>query len=130
MRAMNGLTHGEVSRLMRQLEKEECDVRNLLLEEFSRRASHKNSAAGYREGIDIDIVADASIDRPLPLIMGCARTRNAIEKSLDAIRAGNYGVCEDCGQYIGLRRLQAQPTASRCIHCEDKRAQTPKQRCN
>lgn len=126
MRAMNGLTHSEVSRLMRQLEKEECDVRNLLLEEFSHRASGQNGATGYREGTDIGVVADASIDRAPPLIIGCVAARNAIEKSLEAIRAGTYGACQDCGIYIGLTRLQSQPTASRCILCEDARAQMAK----
>ncbi|MBL0125001.1 MAG: TraR/DksA family transcriptional regulator [Betaproteobacteria bacterium] len=128
MRAMNGLTHSEVSRLMQQLEKEECDVRNLLLEEFSHRASGQNGATGYREGTDFGVVADASIDHAPPLILGCVATRNAIEKSLDAIRAGTYGACQECGHYIGLKRLQSQPTAILCIHCADKHAQTPKQR--
>ncbi len=41
-----------------------------------------------------------------------------IEQSLDAIKSGDYGFCEDCGAEIGIRRLEARPTATKCIDCK------------
>ncbi len=41
-----------------------------------------------------------------------------IEESLDLIEEGEYGYCEDCGTEIGIRRLEARPTASKCIDCK------------
>ncbi len=41
-----------------------------------------------------------------------------IEKSLDDIKTGDYGFCKDCGIEIGLNRLEARPTAVRCIDCK------------
>ncbi|AJC50370.1 molecular chaperone DnaK [Coxiella endosymbiont of Amblyomma americanum] len=41
-----------------------------------------------------------------------------IEQSLDLIEEGVYGYCEDCGAEIGIRRLEARPTASKCIDCK------------
>jgi|SRR3989338_774463 len=41
-----------------------------------------------------------------------------IEQSLDLINAGEYGFCEDCGAEIGIRRLEARPTAVKCIDCK------------
>lgn len=41
-----------------------------------------------------------------------------IEQSLQAIEAGDYGFCETCGVEIGLRRLEARPTATQCIDCK------------
>lgn len=41
-----------------------------------------------------------------------------IEQSLDLINAGEYGYCEDCGAEIGIRRLEARPTAVKCIDCK------------
>ena len=41
-----------------------------------------------------------------------------IEKSLDEIETGVYGFCEDCGADIGIKRLEARPTASKCIDCK------------
>jgi DnaK suppressor protein len=42
----------------------------------------------------------------------------AIGDALQRIRTGDYGVCIDCGGNIPFERLQAQPTARRCIDCQ------------
>lgn len=41
-----------------------------------------------------------------------------IEDSLELIRQKDYGYCEVCGVEIGLRRLEARPTATLCIDCK------------
>ena len=41
-----------------------------------------------------------------------------IEQSLDLLNVGDYGYCEDCGAEIGIRRLEARPTAVKCIDCK------------
>ncbi|MCH9770110.1 MAG: RNA polymerase-binding protein DksA [Gammaproteobacteria bacterium] len=41
-----------------------------------------------------------------------------IEQSLADLDSGTYGFCEDCGADIGLRRLEARPTAVKCIDCK------------
>lgn len=41
-----------------------------------------------------------------------------IEESLELIREKEYGYCEVCGIEIGLRRLEARPTATLCIDCK------------
>lgn len=41
-----------------------------------------------------------------------------IEQSLQAIKDQDYGYCETCGIEIGLRRLEARPTATLCIDCK------------
>jgi len=41
-----------------------------------------------------------------------------IGKSLDLLAAGDYGFCQACGVDIGLRRLEARPTADLCIDCK------------
>ncbi|GAB3054255.1 RNA polymerase-binding protein DksA [Acinetobacter apis] len=41
-----------------------------------------------------------------------------IEQSLEAIKNVDYGFCETCGIDIGLRRLEARPTATLCIDCK------------
>ena len=44
-----------------------------------------------------------------------------IEAAFLRIKEGKYGVCMDCGDDIGFTRLQAYPTAKRCIICQEKR---------
>jgi len=41
-----------------------------------------------------------------------------IEESIKSIEAGDYGYCETCGIEIGIRRLEARPTATLCIDCK------------
>jgi DnaK suppressor protein len=41
-----------------------------------------------------------------------------IEDSLKEIESGDYGFCETCGIDIGIRRLEARPTATLCIDCK------------
>lgn len=41
-----------------------------------------------------------------------------IDKALDRISAGDFGYCEQCGEEIGFRRLEARPTAEMCIDCK------------
>ncbi len=41
-----------------------------------------------------------------------------IEESLVDVENGDYGYCESCGVEIGIRRLEARPTATLCIDCK------------
>ena len=41
-----------------------------------------------------------------------------IDAALERIRAGSYGICTDCGVSIPASRLNAYPTAKRCIDCQ------------
>lgn len=41
-----------------------------------------------------------------------------IDESLQNIESGDYGFCESCGIEIGIRRLEARPTAVLCIDCK------------
>ncbi|MCP4288608.1 MAG: RNA polymerase-binding protein DksA [Gammaproteobacteria bacterium] len=41
-----------------------------------------------------------------------------IDETLSLIDSSEYGFCEACGVEIGIRRLEARPTASLCIDCK------------
>ncbi|MCK5881450.1 MAG: RNA polymerase-binding protein DksA [Sinobacterium sp.] len=41
-----------------------------------------------------------------------------IESTLEDVTSGDYGWCESCGVEIGIKRLEARPTASQCIDCK------------
>src|ERR1700685_4134508 len=40
-----------------------------------------------------------------------------VDKALERISGGTYGVCERCGQPIAVARLEAMPAATLCITC-------------
>ena len=64
--------------------------------------------ASQEEGFNLELRAR---DRERKLI-------KKIERALDLIEQGEYGYCEDCGTEIGIRRLEARPTARKCIDCK------------
>ena len=41
-----------------------------------------------------------------------------IEQAIDDIDHNDYGYCKECGAEIGIRRLEARPTADKCIDCK------------
>jgi DnaK suppressor protein len=43
----------------------------------------------------------------------------AIEEALVRVKEGTYGVCTNCGNVIGDKRLQAVPWTSHCIDCQE-----------
>lgn len=44
----------------------------------------------------------------------------AVQAALRRIADGSYGQCEDCDREIGRERLLAQPSASRCLPCQER----------
>ena len=43
---------------------------------------------------------------------------NKIAISIEKIKQDDYGWCESCGDEIGIKRLEARPTATHCIDCK------------
>src|SRR5512136_1619743 len=41
-----------------------------------------------------------------------------IDNSLDKIKNGTYGICEECDEKINEKRLEANPVARYCISCK------------
>ena len=42
-----------------------------------------------------------------------------IEKALRKIEDGSFGVCEECGEEISIKRLEARPETTLCIRCKE-----------
>ena len=62
----------------------------------------------------------SNVDRELDLVLSAqARAAAAeIDRALDKIENGTYGLCEQCGQPIPDARLQALPQAALCVACK------------
>ncbi len=41
-----------------------------------------------------------------------------IESSIALLHSSDFGYCENCGEEIGFKRLEARPTANLCIDCK------------
>lgn len=43
-----------------------------------------------------------------------------VEEALKRIEEGSFGTCEECGEDIELRRIEARPTATLCVSCKEE----------
>jgi DnaK suppressor protein len=89
-----------------------------LMEEVDRTMNHlKDEAANFPDPAD-----RASQEEEFSLEL---RTRDRerklikkIDKTIDLIDNNEYGFCDACGVEIGIRRLEARPTATLCVDCK------------
>jgi len=89
-----------------------------LREEVDRTVTHmQDEAANFPDPVD-----RAAQEEEFSLEL---RTRDRerklikkIEKTLQLIEEDEFGFCKSCGIEIGIRRLEARPTADLCIECK------------
>jgi len=66
-------------------------------------------------------MANALADINVATVDHHIRDMRDIEAALQRIKEETFGACIDCGDDIDFNRLQAYPTAKRCIVCQEKR---------
>ena len=49
-----------------------------------------------------------------------------IGKAIDKIDKGTFGVCDDCGEKISVKRLEARPETTLCIRCKEDQERVEK----
>ena len=49
-----------------------------------------------------------------------------IDKALIKIEDGSFGTCEECGEEIGIKRLEARPETTLCIKCKEEQERAEK----
>jgi len=62
---------------------------------------------------------DISEDLNLKRLSAQRQTLLDIEECLRKINDGTYGICEECGEEISIKRLNVLPTATLCIDCKE-----------
>lgn len=78
------------------------------MQDESANLPDPNDRATQEEGITLEL---RTRDRERKLI-------KKIEEALSKIDQSDYGYCDSCGIEIGIRRLEARPTATLCIDCK------------
>jgi len=74
--------------------------------------------AGKVHDIEEESVADMLVDLQLASMDRHIEEIRDIDAALIRIAKRSYGTCSDCGDAIDEKRLQAYPTASRCLDCQ------------
>lgn len=89
-----------------------------LMQEVDRTVSHmKDEAANFPDPAD-----RATQEEEFSLEL---RTRDRerklikkIDSTMERIEQDDYGFCDSCGVEVGIKRLEARPTANQCIDCK------------
>ena len=76
----------------------------------STKLSDPNDAATQEEEFRLEL---RTRDRERKLIM-------KIDQALQRVDDGAYGYCEDTGEPIGIKRLEARPIATLCIEAQER----------
>ena len=107
------------------------EAKNYLLSEEKRLVEEERKLAEQ----DPFLVAERDVDNAETLDEAGEQTghervaaeREAVKRLLDETRlalsklkAGRYGICDECGEMIDQARLKAHPQAQYCLRCENK----------
>ncbi|MGK0170681.1 MAG: DnaK suppressor protein [Gammaproteobacteria bacterium] len=92
--------------------------RNELMGEVDRTVSHMRDDASQFPDPNDRASQEAEFALELRTRDRERKLINKINESLATLDVGEYGFCETCGEEIGLRRLEARPTATHCIDCK------------
>jgi DnaK suppressor protein len=104
-----------------QLQQMRTEVLAQLRAQRGGKVSRAESAAEARESASDDR-ATAETERDLAFALEERESAElvAIDEALKRIADGSYGLCIDCGVGIAAPRLHANPTALRCVACQEK----------
>lgn len=91
------------------------EIRNTLLRADDERYA---DIAGDVHDLEDESLADLLTDVSHAEVARDVAEVRDIEIALQRIAAGTYGVCVRCGKPIDRERLEAHPTAKRCLPCQ------------
>ena len=118
---MNDLSESERKELVERLTSRRQTLRAEVQSELQnsddpRIVGFMNELAATEDWVLADILADFDI----AMVTRDIAELGEVEAALARVEDGGYGTCSSCGEPIGWPRLNAQPTAERCIACQEK----------
>lgn len=77
---------------------------------------------------DLGDQASAETDRSFMLRLRGREQKllKKIEEAIERIENSDYGICEVCGEEIGIKRLEARPVTTMCIECKTEQEEEEK----
>lgn len=113
------LTDQQVEQFRQRLRAQLAELQQGTREEVLRSDSeHFTDVAGEVHDLEEASVASMVVDLDLAHIDRHVHEIRLLETALLRIGRGGFGTCVDCDQPIPLARLEANPTAERCIACQ------------
>lgn len=116
---MANLTTSEITRFRDRLRARDLELRRAIHASLVN-AEDKTYAEVAGRVLDVaeESVASMFADDKILLINKEVAEQTDVVAALARITDGSYGACVDCEDEIGVKRLDAYPTAKRCIRCQ------------
>jgi DnaK suppressor protein len=109
------------------IEEKKRFFKELLTQRLEELTAEANKSVGsisdlnekYYDLVDQAMV-EADIDFSVRLRERQGKLIDKIKSALERLDQGIYGICEECGEEIGEKRLEARPVTTLCINCKKK----------
>lgn len=118
---MSQITNDLLKEFSRQLQSRREDLLTQISAQLSPEGRERlRGVHGSTHDQGDESVAALLADLGIAAIRAEASELADIEGALNRINNHTFGVCVDCGKEIALARLQAYPTAKRCLACQQQ----------
>jgi len=123
MKTHDGLNHRTMKEIERFLKEEAARARDTIRGVMAERSKDKVGRSS-----DLMARATESLQDEMQVAFADRLTRQVsqIEEALERLARRGYGLCRDCGEFIGVARLKALPFAQRCRPCQARAEESPK----
>ena len=117
---------------MNNKKKRDRDLRELLIKKKLKLLAEVKKAMGEKLDEDVRMTFDLLKDNPDKSVDELSKYLNAriignrseeiddIDSALNKLKEGTYGVCEECGEEISIKRLEVVPASLYCVSCQDE----------
>ncbi len=118
-------SHEEFDKIIRKLRDRQQALLEEVRDEFDQRDNQQLiELMGREPGDSGDVsLADALADMNILRADRQIHELRDIDAAFARMKAGDFGICTDCGAEIPAPRLLAYPTAKRCMACQQRREQ-------
>jgi len=120
---MTALTQSQLDQIVQKMEADKQSLLHEIRGELENSGDQQRIELLNHEPGDSgdESMANALADFNVTMLDRQVQGLRDIEAAFRRVKDGEYGVCIDCGEDVGFPRLQAYPTAKRCIVCQEKR---------
>ena len=126
---MSAITAADASRFRATLRQRAVALREEIRQTLLRSDEERYlTIAEQARDIEDDSFADLVVDVNLAEVDRDLAELRDIDMVLERLAEGTYGRCDMCGEDIDRKRLEAQPTAIRCLACQSEFERAPPQR--
>jgi DnaK suppressor protein len=117
MKAKDRLDRRSVKELERFLKDRHAELKQSLRSVLTGRYPDEAGRSAVSTATEIETLRD---EIQVAVVDQRARQLDQIETALQRLGRREYGICDDCGAFIGVARLRALPFAQRCTPCQSQ----------